>query len=204
MNQDPYPTRPAGQAGYVPYFYQSGRFVAYPITARKNQTFSEPAGPLDYNFATFQPADPFVSHPNTVEQVVARGYLAVPRADPSTALLTDKRMTSGLGLDDLIGQIRRRYDIYDQNLYEIEQAKCSAVNSLHSVQADRGSMPANSKEVYGLSKALQRLYQQQLDERVRLWQDVSRLRLAMPETAQQYLSVYRKVQLLNDTAGDRP
>ena len=57
---------------------------------------------------------------------------------------------------------------------------------------------------FGLTKNLQQLYQRQLDERVRLWQDVSRLRLAMPETAQHYLSSYRKIQLLNDTAGDRP
>jgi hypothetical protein len=53
-------------------------------------------------------------------------------------------------------------------------------------------MPANSKEVYGLNKTLQKLYMQQMDERVRLWQDVSRLRLTLPESAQSYLSAYRK------------
>ncbi len=40
------------------------------------------------------------------------------------------------------------------------------------------------------------LYMEQRAERVNLWRYVSRLRLQLPETAQQYLSAYRKVSIL--------
>ena len=48
------------------------------------------------------------------------------------------------------------------------------------------------------------LYMEQRAERVSLWRDVSRLRLELPENAQQYLSAYRKVSILEDDKGDAP
>ena len=56
---------------------------------------------------------------------------------------------------------------------------------------------------YSLTKSLRELYEQQRDERVALWQDVSKLKQAVPEQAQQYLTAYRKVSILEDeSAGD--
>jgi hypothetical protein len=53
-----------------------------------------------------------------------------------------------------------------------------------------------------VNKRLDELYSDQRDERVNLWRDVSRLRIQLPENAQQYLSAYRKVAILEDTKGD--
>ena len=41
-------------------------------------------------------------------------------------------------------------------------------------------------------------------ERTSLWKDVSRLRLALPESAQQYLGAYRKMAAFTDVTGDGP
>jgi hypothetical protein len=86
-------------------------------------------------------------------------------------------------LDDVIGQIRRRYELYDKNIYEIEIGKCYLISSAHAIESARGGVILNSKEKYGLSKSISELYQQQRDERVNLWRDVSRLRLQLPENA---------------------
>ena len=62
----------------------------------------------------------------------------------------------------------------------------------------------SSREAYSLNKSLRELYEQQRDERVRLWQDISRLKQSLPEQAQQYLAAYRKVSILEDDRGDSP
>ena len=73
---------------------------------------------------------------------------------------------------------------------------------MFAIEAERGGVRLNSREAYSLSKSLREFYEQQRDERVRLWQDVSRLKLALPEQAQQYLSAYRKVSILDGSEGD--
>jgi len=65
-------------------------------------------------------------------------------------------------------------------------------------------VPADSREPYSLTKRLQELYQDQRDERVRFWQDTSRLKQSLPELARYYLGAYRKLSILEDTAGDSP
>jgi len=105
-------------------------------------------------------------------------------------------------LDDVIGQIRRRYEVYDRNVYEIELGKCYLISSAYAIESARGGVTLNSKEMYGLNKSLSEFYQQQRNERVNLWRDVSRLRLQLPENAQQYLSAYRKVSILESDEGD--
>ena len=135
-----------------------------------------------------------------IEQIIAHGYLAVPHSDPVDAILSDKRHTSWLGLDDVIQQIRNRYELYQRNMYEIEVSKCAAITSLYTHEAWHG--PSDSKVEYSLNKRLDRLYKDQRDERTSLWQDVSKLRLALPENAQQYLTAYRKQSILEDEEGD--
>ena len=54
----------------------------------------------------------------TVEDVILRGYFAIPEAEPEMALISDRQETSRLGLSDIISQIRRRYEIYEQQRKE--------------------------------------------------------------------------------------
>ncbi len=186
---------------YVPYFYASGRFISYelPHVGAREARFV-PAGSYDFTSDLFQRRGYPV--PQTVDHVIRRGYLAIPKSEPETAIITDKKDTSRLGLDDVIGQIRRRYEVYDRNIYEIEQGKCYLISSAYAIESARGGVTLNSKEMYGLNKNISEFYQQQRNERVNLWRDVSRLRLQLPENAQQYLSAYRKVSILEDEQGD--
>lgn len=139
--------------------------------------------------------------PQTVEQVTKQGYFAVSNAEPEIAIIQDKKRTAWLGLDDVIAQIRHREEIYLQNLYEIELAKCDAINALFTWEAQYG-WPADAKEQYVLGKRLQALYADQRAERVAVWKDISRLRQTLPEAAQSYLSALRKLTVLEDTRGD--
>ncbi|MBW1939386.1 MAG: hypothetical protein JRI67_11610 [Deltaproteobacteria bacterium] len=187
---------------YVPYFYASGRFLLYdlPQTGAASKVRYVPAGRYDFTSDLLQ-RRPY-PRPQTVEQVIRRGYLGVPRSEPETALITDRKETARLGLDDVIGQIRKRYELYDNNIYELEVAKCAAINCLYRHEAYHG--PTNSKVEYSVQKRLNDLYQEQREERTNLWRDVSRLRLQLPENAQQYLNAYRKVSILEDEKGDGP
>jgi hypothetical protein len=205
MYSNPISNGPVLGGGYVPYFYQSGRFMAYSLAAKNipaGMRYQHPAV-YDFTFDLNQPRKHF--HGPTVEQIIAHGYLTIPRSDSETALISDQKETSWLGLDDIIGQIRHRQQIYERNIYDLELAKCSSINAILALEAERGSVPADSRESYSLNKRLQDLYQQQRDERVKLWQDISRLRQTLPETAQQYLTAYRKVLILEeDSKGEGP
>jgi hypothetical protein len=145
---------------------------------------------------------PAFYRPQTIEQIILRGYLAVPQSEPETAIITDKHRTSWQGLDDIIRQVRHRYDIYGKHIHQIEQGKCYVISNLWEQQAYRGGVPATSKEHYSVTKRLQELYEQEREERVSLWRDISKLRLILPETAQQYLSAHRKVSILSDQKSD--
>jgi len=202
MNPQHTPNSPALSRGYVPYFYQAGLYHLYPIPSSQASISAPSRTYARYDFSSDpDPMKPFRG-PQTVEQIIQRGYFAVPVADPETALISDKRDTSRLGLEDTIRQIRDRYQIYEHNAYDIELGKCAAITSLFALEAERGGVPADSKELYGLSKVLQRFYQEQRDERVKLWQDVARIRERLPETAQQYLAAYRKMAILEGDDGD--
>jgi hypothetical protein len=203
MNPNIVQTGPAFGGPYVPYVYQSGLFQLYlrpPTPASERQPL---AGSSTYDFSSdlVRPQRHF--YPQTVEQIVERGYFRVPQGDPIAAMVSDRKHTSWLGLDDLISQVRDRYEIYQRNLYEVELAKCSALNALFALESDRGGVPADSREQYSLSKNLQRLYQEQREERLSLWQDVSKLRLSMAELAQQYLAAYRKAYFFETAEGDK-
>ena len=194
---------PVFDKGYMPYFYLSGKFLLYDIPHR---------GPKSAYFSTSTSYDftsdmvPKSSKPTgqTVEDIVRNGYFAIPKSEPETAIISDKKQTSALGLCDIISQVRQRYEIYDRNIYQIEMGKCYTLNSMFAIEAERGGVRQSSREAYSLNKSLRELYEQEMDERVRLWQDVSRLKLALPEQAQQYLSAYRKVSILEGADGDGP
>jgi len=181
---------PAWGGQYVPYFYQSGLFQSY--AGQSAQPISGRESSPDRHFDSHQ----------TVDQIIAHGYLAVPSGDPTIALISDRRDTSWLGLDDLIGQVRRRHEIYESNLYQIELAKCAAMNAIYIHEAEQG--PASSEQMGARHKAIQNLYEQAREERGNLWRDVSRLRQALPESAQSYHSAHRKMTILQDDGADGP
>ena len=196
------PDAAATSGGYVPYFYQAGLHLRYPLPTsnapgQHHDSYrpSHDSSPAD---ALFRGVD----RTQTVEQVIANGYFAVPNADPVTATISDKMQTSWLGLDDLIGQVRERHEIYQQNLYQIELGKCAAVNAIYAHEAYVG--PPTSKQMYARHKAIQDLYEQERTERASLWKDVSRLRTLIPESAQLYLGAHRKMSIIAQEPGDEP
>jgi hypothetical protein len=134
-----------------------------------------------------------------VEDLVEQGYFAAPVRDAETAVLGDRQDTSWLALDDVLSQIRHRHDIYRQNMLELEWAKCYAFNDLA-----RQGWPASEEQHALYQRRLQDLHSEQRLERVRFWSDVSRVRLLIPPSAQQYLSALRKTQILGLDGVDQP
>jgi hypothetical protein len=193
---------PVFDGTYRPYFYQSGKFLLYDPS---HQT--EPKGYLEstasgYDFTSDLTSKRPVAGPQTVEDIIRNGYLSVPHCDPETALISDKQAVSRLGLSDIISQIKSRYEIYNDVIYNIEMSKCYTVSSQLAVESSRGGVRMSSREAYSLNKKISEFYLQQNEERVRLWQDVSRLKQLLPEQAQSYLSGYRKMAILSDTKGE--
>jgi len=185
---------------YLVYFYQSGRFESY-LQHQKKLLAGPNYGPAAvYDFSSDLIGQPRSYRPATVEQIIANGYFAVARTDPVEAMISDRKHTSLLGLDDVIGQIRHRYEVYDRNVYDLEISKCAAINTFYTHEAWHG--PSDTKLEYSVNKRLDKLYTDQREERINLWRDVSRLRLLLPEQAQQYLAAYRKVSILEDQKGD--
>ena len=135
--------------------------------------------------------------PQTVEQLVDQGYFAVPRREPEIAILHDRRDTSWLGLDDVLTQVRQRHEIYKQNILDLQWSECYAFNELA-----RSGWPATQEQYAIYERRMQDLRADKRAERVTLWRDASRLRERIPESAQNYLSTLRKLELLNDTDGD--
>ena len=204
MQPNPITSGPVFDGSYTPYFYQSGRFLAYGQPAGQSRAGILSQGYAYYDFSS--DPQPWANEHSgqTIEQIIAHGYFAVPAGEPETALISDKKQTSWLGLEDTIRQIRNRYDLYHRNMYELHQGVCEADNAVFRQAADQGA-PADNRQKYSANKLIQGLYEQMRVERVRLWQDVSRIRQDLPETAQGYLSAHRKMAVLHsDSGGDLP
>ena len=189
---------PVFGAGYMPYFYQSGKFLLYDLPHKRPESslFSRTSS---YDFTSdLVPKKTGYPKSPTVEDIILKGYFPVPKSEPETSLISDKNHTARLGLGDIIGQIRNRYLIYEKNMYQIEMSKCYAVSSQLAVESSRGGVARNSREAYSLTKNIGELYLQQCEERRKLWADISKLKLALPEQAQSYLSSYRKLAILEE------
>lgn len=195
-------TRADRTLDYVPYFYESGivqRYLESQNTVLRSLTASASS---TYDFTSDLTRRSGFYHTPTVEQIIASGYFAVPQADPVSAMISDKQHTSRLGLGDIIRQIRDRYQMYEKNFYELEVSKCAVITGLYTHEAWHG--PSDSRVEYSVNKRLDKLYEQQRQERTDLWRDISRLKLLLPEQAQLYLASYRKASLLEDQKGDGP
>ena len=155
MHANMSPNNARFQGGYVPYFYEAGLYLTNAIPSSDALPYTPSSAPARYDFSS-EP-DPWkpLRGPQTVEQIIAKGYFAVPGGEPETALISDRKETSWLRLEDTIRQMRQRHQVYERNMYEIELGKVSAINSLLTMEAERGSVPADSRELYSLSKLLQ-------------------------------------------------
>ena len=184
---------PQTGGNYVPFLYRYEHFKSHDYDPLKQKTNRDG---LENSFQI----NP--DKPQTVEQVIYQGYFAVPQSkEPAAAMITDKTHTSWMGLDDVIGQVKGRNEIYLRNMYELELAKCSAFNVFFEHVRTNGNV-ASDRVYYSLNKNLSRLYEQQMNERVKLWQDISKLRRELPEVAQMYLSAMRKSDIFKDDSGD--
>ena len=193
---------PVFDGNYVPYFYQSGLFLAYGQPSSYSRNDLTPHSRTGYDFSSDTSSDSHF-HPQTVEQIVAHGYFSIPGGEPETAIISDKKQTSWLGLEDTIRQVRNRSELYHRNMYELHQGVCEADNAIFRQVAAQGAPPDNRQQ-YSATKLTQELYEQMRLERVSLWKDVSRLKQFLPEAAQNYLAAYRKVAILEDDKGDGP
>ena len=134
--------------------------------------------------------------PQNIDQILRHGYMALPTADLETATIQDKQHTSWLGLDDILGQIHQRDEIYRRNMNELLWGECYAFNEFA-----RGGWPPSPDQDSKYQERLADLAMQQRAERISAWRDTSALRQLLPESAQQYLSAFRKNELLRDLGG---
>jgi len=185
----------------MPYHYASGRFLRYSSAPKTGQSLYSDKSPSRYDFFSDSIPKKQDEGPQTIEQMIYKGYLSVPGYDPETAILHDKKHTSWLGLDDVLRQIQQRFEIYSRHIDEIEQGKCYAINDLHAWEDDMGR-PASYEQQSILGKRLQMLYAEQRMERTATWSDISRLRQTLPESAQLYLGAFRKINILEGEGGD--
>lgn len=202
MNPINMPIAPARSGGYVPYFYQAGLHQVYAVAPDSRAATPSARHATAGSSAVGVSHDSHLAGPQTVEQIVSQGYFAAPGGDPITAIISDRQHTARLGLDDVVCQIRQRHEIHEQNLNEIELAKCAAINAIYHHEAYVGPGSATSKQHYAKHKAIQGLYEQVREERTALWKDISRLKLLLPESAQQYLTAHRKAVALSTSPGD--
>ena len=188
----------ASAAAHIPYYYLYGR------AARARPVYPIGYGPLVPRYGRYDSSTPnfFPSidqGPQTVEQLLEQGYFAPPARQPETAVLHDRRETTGLGLDDVLTQIDQRQTIYRENMLDLAWSECYAFNELA-----RGGWPATLEQQTVYEQRMQRLRSEQRAERVSLWQDISKLRQSLPEVMQQYLSAFRKLEILDGPGGDAP
>lgn len=131
--------------------------------------------------------------PQTVEQLLYHGYLSIPKTAPETAIFSDKKHTSWLGIDDLISQINHREKIYNDNMTELKWSQCYAFNEM-----TKCGWPVSDEKELIYNRRMQDIASQERLERTSFWRDVSRLRQQVPESLQGYLSVLRKTEILDE------
>lgn len=198
MNQDNTPNPASYPLAHLPsYYYLYGRASRYAVKALNTLYPRDQPQYQVFDFSSDQSSPGLDRPPHTVEQLLTHGYFAVPRGEPELSILQDRKQTSWLSLDDVLSQIHQRTAIYQQNMLELEWAKCYAFNEL----AHQG-WPATAEQYATYNRRLQDLHADQRAERIALWKDVSDLRRALPESVQQYLSTYRKLEILDDSRGD--
>jgi hypothetical protein len=185
--------------GSVAYRYLYGRHDQYGRLPSVSRYGVRPYWTAKSAPSSGQPVPGIDDGPQTVEDLIEQGYFAVPAHEPETAVLFDRRHTSWMALDDVLGQLQHRYEIYSKNMLDITWSECYAFNEMA-----RHGRPATDEAYAVYEKRMQDLRSDQRAERTAFWRDVSRIRERLPESAQQYLSAFRKLQILGDEGGDGP
>ena len=199
MNAHDLPQRISPTYGLIAYQYKYGRQRLYGNLQTTPLYGLRPLSHVVAKGSGIESLAGIDDGPQTVEQLIYQGFFAAPRYDSETAILHDKKHTSWMALDDVLGQIRDRYDIYKRNMLDIQWSQCYAFNEMA-----RGGWPPSEEQHALYERRMQDLRSEQRDERITFWRDVSRIRERIPESAQQYLSAFRKIELLDDTGGDQP
>lgn len=198
---NPFTPSPAERDPYnsVAYRYLYGRRHEYGQSASMSDYGIKPYMAAKSASSNGKPLPGLDDGPQTIEDLIWQGYFAVPNHEPETAVLYDRQHTSWMALDDVLGQVRQRYEIYKKNMLDIAWSQCYAFNELA-----RHGRPATDDAYAAYDKRMHDLRSEHRAERVAFWRDVSRIRERLPESAQQYLSALRKLQILGDEGGDGP
>jgi hypothetical protein len=183
--------------GSIRYHYQYGRHQQYGHLPAVSRYGVRPYWSAKQVLSPPKPQPIIDDGPQTVEDLIQEGFFAVPAREPELAGLYDRRQTSWMALDDVLGQIRDRHEVYRRNILDIQWAQCYAFNELA-----RNGPPATDEAYAAYERRMQDLRADQRAERVALWRDVARIRERLPESVQQYLSAFRKLQILGDDRGD--
>jgi hypothetical protein len=154
MNQDNTPNPASFALAHLPsYYYLYGRAsphadealnALYPKNEPQYQVF---------DFSSDRSSAGLDKPPHSVEQLLTHGYFAVPKGEPELSILQDRKQTSWLSLDDVLSQIHQRTAIYEQNMLELEWAKCYAFNELA-----RQGWPATPEQYATYNRRLQDLH----------------------------------------------
>ncbi|AQT68732.1 hypothetical protein STSP2_01904 [Anaerohalosphaera lusitana] len=123
-----------------------------------------------------------------------------PSENSEENIFADKQKTSYLALENIVAQIRKRYEIYDSNIRVLEYSKIKLKEHFYQWPQQLGLWPPGHKEM--LSEQMNQLYQKQLDEKVSLWKDVSKLKLMLPQSLNDYLSIKRKSDIYSGGVPD--
>ena len=123
---------------YVPEVYRERTYHLYGHPSRVHRALSRSEPDTTYNFSTLRTTGRLDDGPQTVEQLIRQGYLSIPNSEPETAVISDRKSTSWMGLDNAIAQIRGRQQIYRANIDAIDQSMCDAVNELYGHEAAQG------------------------------------------------------------------
>lgn len=133
-----------------------------------------------------------------LEAIVRAGKFHPPRSEPALAMITDRQYIAGLGLDDVIRQIRQRLDLYRLHMNGLTAEELSAREAAQS-----WFDPLNTWQRDPQFQAIMReIDQRRRGEQLACWRDLSRLRQSLPEWAQLYLTALRKTQILDDMPTD--
>lgn len=142
---------------------------------------------------------PYKVQNDSVDDLVRTGDLKHLNIYDQNDLFADRRKTSYLALDNIVTQIRRRYEIYDSNIRVLEYSKIKLTEHFYQWPQQFGFWPPGQREM--LSEQMNQLYQKQLDEKVSLWKDVSKLKLMLPQSLNDYLAIKRKSDIYNGGEG---
>jgi len=132
----------------------------------------------------------------TLEQILSP-LLANSSNDPVDQIWEDKLKIARFKISSLVGALYLREKIKKQNIYGIDEDICK----IHTQQFALATSPSFDKysinlDQIGLEKTVCSLEHEKRSEVVSFWKDVTSLRKDLVEAIDEYLSLKRKMELL--------